>query len=54
MKDFAVPAGLAHCRHLKTVRTHLSGLVYHTIVAIDDPMFAGDGLTPEKWADVIL
>lgn len=52
MKDFAVPAGLAHCRHLKTVRTHLSGLVYHTIVAIDDPMFAGDGLTPEKWAEI--
>ncbi|XP_025089137.1 small G protein signaling modulator 1-like isoform X4 [Pomacea canaliculata] len=43
---------LAHCRHLKTVRTHLSGLVYHTIVAIDDPMFAGDGLTPEKWAEI--
>ncbi|XP_070204553.1 small G protein signaling modulator 1-like isoform X3 [Littorina saxatilis] len=43
---------LAHCRHLKTVRTHLSGLVYHTIVAVDNPEDASAGLTPEKWADI--
>ncbi|GFO01147.1 small G protein signaling modulator 1 [Plakobranchus ocellatus] len=40
---------LAHCRHLKTVRTHLSGLVYHVIVAQDDPIDASDGLTIEAW-----
>ncbi|KAK7474549.1 hypothetical protein BaRGS_00034194 [Batillaria attramentaria] len=43
---------LAHCRHLKTVRTHLSGLVYHAIVAVDDPVDASAGLTTEKWADI--
>lgn len=40
---------LAHCRHLKTVRTHLSGLVYHVIVAEDDPVDASDGLTLKAW-----
>ncbi|KAK3771333.1 hypothetical protein RRG08_024289 [Elysia crispata] len=40
---------LAHCRHLKTVRTHLSGLVYHVIVAEDDPIDASDGLTLQAW-----
>ncbi|KAL8561077.1 hypothetical protein ACOMHN_031021 [Nucella lapillus] len=45
---------LAHCRHLKTVRTHLSGLVYHAIVAVDDPEDASAGLTPEKWANICL
>ncbi|XP_076434538.1 small G protein signaling modulator 1-like isoform X2 [Babylonia areolata] len=43
---------LAHCRHLKTVRTHLSGLVYHAIVAVNDPDDASCGLTPEKWANI--
>ncbi|RUS77859.1 hypothetical protein EGW08_014372, partial [Elysia chlorotica] len=40
---------LAHCRHLKTVRTHLSGLVYHVIVAEDDPIDASEGLTLQAW-----
>ncbi|GFS00109.1 small G protein signaling modulator 2, partial [Elysia marginata] len=33
----------------ETVRTHLSGLVYHAIVAEDDPVDASDGLTLQAW-----
>ncbi|XP_074643721.1 small G protein signaling modulator 2-like isoform X2 [Tubulanus polymorphus] len=40
---------LAHCRHLKTVRTHLSGLVNSTIISIEDPLDASQGLTIEVW-----
>ncbi|XP_071093695.1 small G protein signaling modulator 1-like isoform X5 [Haliotis cracherodii] len=43
---------LAHCRHLKTVRTHLSGLVHNTIVAADDPCDASQGLTQQKWEEL--
>jgi len=42
-------AGLAHCRHLKTVRTHLSGLVLHRIFPIDQPYDASKGLTKQVW-----
>uniref|UniRef100_A0A8C2FBJ3 Small G protein signaling modulator 1a n=1 Tax=Cyprinus carpio TaxID=7962 RepID=A0A8C2FBJ3_CYPCA len=41
--------GLAYCRHLSTVRTHLSGLVNHTIVEPDVPTDAYGGLTTEVW-----
>ncbi|KAI8740035.1 small G protein signaling modulator 1 [Biomphalaria glabrata] len=41
---------LAHCRHLKTVRTHLSGLVYHTAVSEDSPVDGKIGLTTEMWS----
>ncbi|XP_077868297.1 small G protein signaling modulator 1 [Saccoglossus kowalevskii] len=41
--------GLAHCRHLHTVRTHLSGLVNHAIIPCEEPSDATDGLTVEKW-----
>ncbi|KTF89040.1 hypothetical protein cypCar_00007938, partial [Cyprinus carpio] len=41
--------GLAYCRHLSTVRTHLSGLVNHTIVEPDVPSDAYGGLTTEVW-----
>ncbi|RXN30851.1 small G signaling modulator 1 isoform X1 [Labeo rohita] len=41
--------GLAYCRHLSTVRTHLSGLVNHTIVEPDVPTDAYVGLTTEVW-----
>ena len=44
--------GLAHCRHLKTVRTHLSGLVNQSIIAVDDPADASMGLTPELWREM--
>ncbi|XP_009299657.1 small G protein signaling modulator 1 isoform X3 [Danio rerio] len=40
---------LAYCRHLSTVRTHLSGLVNHTIVEPDVPSDAYSGLTTEVW-----
>ncbi|XP_040010488.1 small G protein signaling modulator 1 isoform X2 [Xiphias gladius] len=40
---------LAYCRHLSTVRTHLSALVNHTIVAPDLPSDAYKGLTAEVW-----
>uniref|UniRef100_A0A9J8CW07 Small G protein signaling modulator 1a n=1 Tax=Cyprinus carpio carpio TaxID=630221 RepID=A0A9J8CW07_CYPCA len=40
---------LAYCRHLSTVRTHLSGLVNHTIVEPDVPTDANGGLTTEVW-----
>lgn len=43
------PSGLAYCRHLSTVRTHLSGLVNHTIVEPDVPGDAYVGLTTEVW-----
>uniref|UniRef100_A0AAY4BN81 Small G protein signaling modulator 1 n=1 Tax=Denticeps clupeoides TaxID=299321 RepID=A0AAY4BN81_9TELE len=40
---------LAYCRHLSTVRTHLSALVNHTIVEPDVPHDASGGLTPKIW-----
>ncbi|KAM4827036.1 small G protein signaling modulator 1 [Thomomys bottae] len=40
---------LAYCRHLSTVRTHLSALVNHEIVSPDLPCDAGQGLTAGIW-----
>ncbi|KAM6166372.1 small G protein signaling modulator 1 [Erethizon dorsatum] len=40
---------LAYCRHLSTVRTHLSALVNHMIVSPDMPCDAGQGLTAGIW-----
>ncbi|KAG7224023.1 hypothetical protein INR49_015280 [Caranx melampygus] len=40
---------LAYCRHLSTVRTHLSALVNTTIVDPDVPCDAQGGLTVEVW-----
>ncbi|KAG9487037.1 hypothetical protein GDO78_007098 [Eleutherodactylus coqui] len=40
---------LAYCRHLSTVRTHLSALVNHKIVNPDVPVNASFGLTLEMW-----
>lgn len=39
---------LAYCRHLKTVRTHLSALVNTEITNADDPEL-NKGLTEEQW-----
>ncbi|CAL1537719.1 unnamed protein product [Lymnaea stagnalis] len=43
---------LAHCRHLKTVRTHLSGLVYHAAVSEDSPLDGKVGVTAEMWSQL--
>ncbi|XP_018416495.1 PREDICTED: small G protein signaling modulator 1 [Nanorana parkeri] len=40
---------LAYCRHLSTVRTHLSALVNHKIVYPDVIVDASGGLTVEFW-----
>ncbi|CAG7826966.1 unnamed protein product, partial [Allacma fusca] len=41
---------LAHCRHLRTVRTHLIGLVKP--VRIEEPDDAAAGLTEAKWEEL--
>ncbi|XP_065429397.1 small G protein signaling modulator 2 isoform X5 [Chrysemys picta bellii] len=41
---------LAYCRHLSTVRTHLSALVNHSIIPPDKPSSAAGGLTKEVWS----
>lgn len=42
-------SGLAHCRHLRTVRTHLAGLVNPIIISELEPTDASQGLTSEIW-----
>ncbi|XP_073172143.1 small G protein signaling modulator 2 isoform X5 [Lepidochelys kempii] len=41
---------LAYCRHLSTVRKHLSALVNHSIIPPDKPSSAAGGLTKEVWS----
>ncbi|XP_036925828.1 small G protein signaling modulator 2 isoform X2 [Sturnira hondurensis] len=41
---------LAHCRHLSTVRTHLSALVHHNIIPPARPPGASGGLTKDVWS----
>lgn len=41
--------GLAYCRHLSTVRTHLSALVNPIIIEPDIPYDAKGGLSAEVW-----
>ena len=42
-------AGLTHCRHLSTVRKHLSGLVYSCQVLVPVPPENEKSLTAEYW-----
>lgn len=42
---------LAYCRHLSTVRTHLSGLVHGNIISGEN---AQSGLSEEKWSELLL
>ncbi|XP_004074964.1 small G protein signaling modulator 1 [Oryzias latipes] len=44
---------LAYCRHLSTVRTHLSALVNTTMVDPDVPCVARGGLSVEVWANFL-
>ncbi|XP_053712888.1 small G protein signaling modulator 1 isoform X1 [Synchiropus splendidus] len=44
---------LAYCRHLSTVRTHLSALVNTTIVDPDVPCDARGGLSVEVWGNFL-
>ncbi|XP_072557543.1 small G protein signaling modulator 2 isoform X1 [Paramormyrops kingsleyae] len=41
---------LAYCRHLSTVRTHLSALVNHSIIPPDRPCEASGGLSRDVWS----
>jgi small G protein signaling modulator 1 len=42
-------SGIAHCRHLRTVRRHLSGLIAKCPQSVNAPTDASHGLTKEIW-----
>ncbi len=44
---------LAHCRHLRTVRTHLADLVNLKIIRSDDPIDASSGITEQIWESMV-
>uniref|UniRef100_H2ZE47 Rab-GAP TBC domain-containing protein n=1 Tax=Ciona savignyi TaxID=51511 RepID=H2ZE47_CIOSA len=44
---------LAHCRHLTTVRTHLSGMVHPDLMLPDEPTDATMGVNQTTWAELM-
>lgn len=45
---------LAYCRHLKTVRTHLTSLVYPTLMEMNEPKNKSLSLTVEGWTELFI
>ena len=50
---FHMLTGLSYCRHLKTVRTHLSGLVNSELPVSEPHGAASKGLTADVWQSVM-